>query len=266
MSDFQSASAIHRVSDTRFRAQIPEGWEQGRGAFGGLVLGVLARCMIAVESDTARRLRTITGDICGPVLAGEIEIDVETLRRGANLSNFDARLQQGGKVLARASAALGSARSASAKPHAPQPPETWPTPWTTFEPLPIEPPLGPVFAQHYEYRSAGPLPFSGGTQARLDAFIREKNCSQALDAPALIALLDSAWPTLYSVEALPRALATISFTAELFRDPGNYSADEPLRFRSQLAALEDGFMTEFRELWHGETLLALNQQTMALIR
>jgi hypothetical protein len=29
---------------------------------------------------------------------------------------------------------------------------------------------------------------------------------------------------------------------------------------------DDGFMTEFRELWRGTELLAMNQQTMALIR
>ena len=261
---FQRASSIEVVSDRLFRAHVPDGWQQGRGAFGGLVLGLLARAMVAVEADSTRRLRTLIGDICGPVMPGDVEISVEVLRRGAHLSNLDARLTQAGAVLARASATLGSARNVeftSRSPAAPPPLE-----WAALPPLPIAPPLGPVFAQHYEYRSPGPFPFSGSSEARIDAFIREKQATGPLDDAAVIALLDSVWPTLYSVETQPRAMATISFTAELCCDPASLSGVEPLRYRGQLAALHDGFMTEFRELWRGEQLVAMNQQTMALLR
>ena len=261
---FQIASAVERVRDQVFRAQVPDGWQQGRGAFGGLVLGLLTRAMVAVEAEPARRLRTLIGDICGPVMPGEAEISVEVLRRGAHLSNLDARLTQAGAVLARASATLGSARNVQSAPRSPAPP--LPMEWAALPPLPIAPPLGPVFAQHYEYRSPGPFPFSGSTEARIEAFIREKQAAGPLDAAGVIALLDSVWPTLYSVETQPRAMATISFTAELYCDPASLSGAEPLRYRAQLAALHDGFMTEFRELWRGDQLLALNQQTMALLR
>jgi hypothetical protein len=263
MSEFQSASALSRIADGKFRAQIPGGWEQGRGAFGGLVVGVLARAMLA-EADPTRRLRVFTADLCGPVAPGEVDIEVELLRRGANLTNLDARLKQNGAVLARGSGAIGSARAVRADAYAPKAPDA--LLWTALDALPIAPPLGPVFAQHYEFRSAGPFPFSGGREARVDAFVREKHRTEPLDAPAVLGLLDAPWPTLYSIEAQPRPVATVSFTAELFHEPCALSGAEPLRFRSQLGALEDGFMTEFRELWHGELLVAMNQQTMALMR
>ena len=265
MSSFEQASAIEPIAEQRFRAQIPDGWQQGRGAFGGLVLGVLARAMLAVETQPAYRLRALSGDICGPVMPGEATLSVEVLRRGKNLTNLDARLTQQGAVLARASAAIGAPRSVATQVRGLATPPTAES-WEPLPVLPVEPPIGPVFATHYEYRSSGPLPLSGGPEPRIDAFVREKQRDASLDAPAVIALLDSVWPTLYSAETQPRALATVSFTAELCVDPTRISGSVPLRYRSFLNAIADGFATEFRELWAGDELVAMNQQTLSLIR
>jgi hypothetical protein len=261
---FHAASAIDRVSEAGFRACIPDGWQQGRGAFGGLVIGMLTRAIVAVEPDPARCLRTLTAEVFAPVTPGDVEIGVEIMRRGTNLTNVHARLKREGAALATASAALGTPRS-TGKSAAWVPAHPDAIEWTTLAPLPVEPPLGPVFARHYEYRSGGPLPLSGGAEPRTDGFVREKGRSAALDAAALIALLDAFWPALYSIETLPRAIATISFTAELSVDPSTLRGDEPLRHRARLASVQGGFMTEFRELWSGEQLVAMNQQTMALL-
>ncbi|HSN33980.1 MAG TPA: acyl-CoA thioesterase domain-containing protein, partial [Ideonella sp.] len=106
---FADASSIAPVSQSRWRAEIPEGWQQGRGAFGGLVLGVLCRAMEAAEPE--RATRTLTGDLCGPVLPGAAEIEVVELRRGSNQTNLRATLTQQGAVLATATAVLSKPRA-----------------------------------------------------------------------------------------------------------------------------------------------------------
>lgn len=55
-----------RVGDGRFEGEVPDGWQQGRGAFGGLALGLLARAAEASLDDASRTLRSITAEICGP--------------------------------------------------------------------------------------------------------------------------------------------------------------------------------------------------------
>jgi hypothetical protein len=263
MSEFLSASMIERTGPGRFQARIPDGWQQGRGAFGGLVLGTLARALLADETQGNRALRTLSGDLCGPVLPGEAEIVTRVLRRGSNQSNVSAELRQGGDVLALASAVLSAPRpsppvsSTSAAPP--------PSDWRALPVLPLAPPNGPSFAVHYEYRSLGP-PFGPTDEARADGFVRERAPLARIDAPALIARLDAWWPTLFLVEGRLRPMATVSFVAELLVDPASLAPAEPLRYRARLAGLHEGFCVELRELWQGEQLVALNQQTFAVIK
>jgi acyl-CoA thioesterase len=251
---FGQASLVEPAGEHRYRAQIPAGWEQGRGAFGGLVLGTLLRAIERDEPDAARVTRTLSGDICGPVKPGPADIRVRLLRRGNNQSNLAAELTQGGEVLATATAVLSPPRVDQRHPGflPPPPPADW-----RAHPALVSP--GPSFALHYEYRDAG------SSERAIHSFIREREPPAVLDRPALIGRLDAWWPTLFQLEG-PRPMATISFTAEILADPASLPAAEPLRYRAQMAALSDGFLVEMRELWHGETVVALNQQTFAILR
>ena len=251
------------------RVEIPDHWQQGRGAFGGLVLATMLRAIERAESDGARVTRTVTGDLCGPVMPGAADVEVRTLRRGNNQSNFAATLSQQGAVLAAATAVLSPARLADARSEVPRysPPPPPPTrPWRELPPLEVGPPLGPVFAQHYEYRSAATSPFARTGEPLTDGFVRERVPLARVDAPALVARLDAWWPTLFAFTGAPRPVATISFTAQILVDPGSLPPEEPLRYRARMEALHEGFFVELRELWHGDRVVALNQQTFAILR
>ena len=113
------------------------------------MIGVLARAAIASEADEERRLRSLTADIFAPVLPGAVDVRIEVLRRGKNLTSIDARLLQQGEVLARASVALGTARKTRLS-HAPPPVVPASVDWSSLSVLPLGAPLGPVFAHHYE--------------------------------------------------------------------------------------------------------------------
>ena len=273
---FAAASSITPLSSTQYRALIPDGWQQGRAAFGGLVLGTLLRAIEQTEATTAagsgspRTTRTLTGDLCGPVLPGPVDITVRTLRRGNNQSNLFAELTQEGAVLATATAVLSTARLSTARPIAaftPTPPPLV-APWSDQPPSPISAPVGPVFTQHYEYRpiTGGPTGFGATGEAFVEGWIRERIVLATLDAPALIGRLDAWWPALFALDGAPRPVATISFTAQILVDPASLPPEEPLRHRARLVALHDGFFVELRELWRGDRVVALNQQTFAILR
>ncbi len=262
-SEFERASASQRVREGLWRAHVPDGWQQGRGAFGGLVLGTLVRAMEGARPDTSRTLRTLTGDLCGPVLPGEAELEIEVLRHGARVTNIDARLRQGGRVQARASAVFAQPLASTDATVTEEPPA--PPPWSSVDTIPVGPPFGPVFAQHYEYRPTGPLPLSGTDTPVAEGFIREKNPPALLDVATLIGRVDAWWPALFAVENTLRPMATVSFTAEILADLTHLSGSEPLFHRAHVAAIRDGFTVEFRELWHGRTRVAMNQQTFAIL-
>jgi hypothetical protein len=64
-SPFEIASAVEAVEPARFRAVVPDGWQQGRGAYGGLVLATLLRAIDEAEPDPRRAVRTLLGDLAG---------------------------------------------------------------------------------------------------------------------------------------------------------------------------------------------------------
>ena len=264
LSTFEEASAVRRTGPGAYQAMVPDGWQQGRGAFGGLVYGLLARSMELEVGDPARRLRSLAGDLAGPVLPGEARIQVEVLRRGSKQTNVQARLVQSGEVLAVASGVLSAARAV-------QMPELRgvETPdraeWDQLRVLEIEPPAGPHFARAYEYRSAGPAPLSEGHDAETAGYIRERSVPSRRDAPSMIALLDAWWPTFWSIVDEPRPVVTVSFLAELLVDPARIDPAERLFHDARMAALEEGFFVELRALWSGDTCVAMNQQTFAIL-
>src|SRR5262249_30429144 len=256
--------AVEQVGERTFQAVIPDEWQQGRGAFGGLVLGMLLRAILRLEPDAQRAARTLVGDISGPVLPGPADIQVRELRRGSNQSNFVAELAQGGAVLAVGSAVLSKARPSTRQFTKATPPPA--EDWQSSPLLPFAPPLGPPFAQHYEYRLAGPWPFSGHPVPELGGWVREQTLLSRLDAPALIGRLDAWFPTLFVIESQPRPCATVQFTAELLADPASLDPALPLRYRAEMISSREGFFLEARELWRGTELVALNQQTFAIIK
>ena len=70
-----------------------------------------ARALQHAEPDRERAFRALNGEVVGPVMPGAAEITVSALRRGSGLSSWEARLTQGGDVLARASAIFGRERT-----------------------------------------------------------------------------------------------------------------------------------------------------------
>ncbi|HVK76906.1 MAG TPA: thioesterase family protein [Kofleriaceae bacterium] len=263
-SMFSAAATVIAAGDGRFTWDVPDGWQQGKGAFGGLVLGALARAMEALEPERGRRLRVISGELCAPMATGATTITAAVLRRGRGTTYLEARADQGHGVVARASALLAEARRPSVARVDVAPPAL--PPWRE---LPIAPMGGPAptFSQHYEYRPVGPFPFAGAAEPQTSGWIRGRAPAGAgpLDAAAVIGLLDAWWPCALVVEPVPRGMATVAFTAEVLVDPGTLDPDTPFAYRAHLAGLADGFSVELRHLWQGDRLVGLNQQTFAAL-
>jgi acyl-CoA thioesterase len=260
---FEAATSLTRVAGDEHELVVPDGWQQGRGAFGGLVLGAMLSAMIADEPDRSRVPRAFMGDICAPALPVAARLRTRALRRGKNQSNLACAFAQGGQIVAGSSAVLSAPRHAKGAPALAAPPETG-----RFEDVPVAPigpPLGPVFARHYEYRVTNGVPFSGAKEAVVTGWVRERVPLTRVTYAALLARLDSFWPALYSVETAPRPMATVSFMAELLRDPATLDPEVPLFYRARTVAEAVGYFVELRELWNGREPVALNQQCFAIL-
>ncbi|MDQ3263426.1 MAG: thioesterase family protein [Myxococcota bacterium] len=252
-------------SDDGFALTFPDGWQQGRGAFGGLVAAVLVRTLEEAVANPQRTLRSLTLELCGPTLPGPVQLRPEILRAGNAVTTAACRLIQSGEIQAHAVGVFGKPRLTDRDALHLETPQM--APWEAMEPLPVEPPMGPDFARFFEYRSQSPLPFSGAADPRVEGWIRPKRPGLRRDAALIAACMDAWWPAQLTVEDGPRPMATLAFTLQLCGGLEGLDPRVPFYFRSRDVVVQDGFFVELRELWGADgRLIALNQQTFAIIK
>lgn len=126
-----------RTEPSRYLLEIPDQWQQGRGAFGGYVIGSLVRTLELELEGQARGLRSLSAVICGPVMVGPAELRTEVLRAGNAVTSVAIRLEQEGGTQAFGLGVLGKART-SELDRAPSDAPVLP-PWESLEPLPDAP-------------------------------------------------------------------------------------------------------------------------------
>jgi len=241
---------------------VPPTWSQGRGAFGGFVTGAMVRALEASAPD--RPLRSLTAELCGPLVEGDAAVELSVLRAGNAVTTTAIRLMQHGEVQAHGVGVLGKMRASRDRVElgAPALP-----PWRDVPVAQIGD-VGPSFAQHWEMRIVRGAPFGGASEGVVEGWVQPKRPGTRRDAAYLAACIDCYYPTLFAIESAPRPMATIAFTFQPFTSlPLGGDPAAPLAYRARLVASEGGYCVEFRELWSEDGhLLALNQQTMVIIK
>lgn len=262
MADLGVITTPHREGDA-WGVDLPDGWQQGRGAYGGLVVAALIR---ALEADglAGMTLRSLHAVLCAPVTHGAATIRTETLRTGTATQFREARLLQAGKIQASALAVYGRGRSPDLDEKTLQMPVV--TPWDQAPAIDLGPPVAPVFTAHFEYRPCyGNLPFSGSKEAISGAWVRAKARGSLSGAAYAGVLLDALWPAPSVKMTSPRPIGTIAFTMQMV--DGFADLDEPALLVVSSDVVHEGYFIEWRELWGADgRLIARNQQTIALIR
>jgi len=253
-----------------YHLDVPDGWRQGRGAFGGFTIASLIRAIELKVADPARLVRSVTAELPAPVETGSAAITVDLLRTGKHLSAARAALVQGAEVRGHAVAVLAASRPGSGPVgwRDLTPPEV--PSWRTLEPLPAasaDPRMQwPEFSQHFEYRVVEGLPFVSGAPARTVGWVRPRVPCELRDVAYVASMLDVWWPAAFTKFPPTRPCATIAYTLEMVTNLDGLDPDAPLLYRGTVPVCGDGFFLETRELW-GEDgrLVALNHQTFAII-
>jgi len=260
VTDLSLATAVARVREGAFVLDVPAGWEQGRGAFGGVVVGAMARAAIASEPEAQRTLRAVSAEILSPVVAGPAEVTVEVLKRGSGVTALDVRIRQDGEVRARGTFTLAKTR-VEGRDLAPRDPPVI-VPFESVARAPVGPPFGPAFGQHLDFRPTGPAPFSGAREPGAEGWVHALEAS-SWGPPEWLALVDAYWPTILATEPAPRPAVTLTYAAQILTD----APRGPLYYRARALGGRDGFVGELRELFAPDgTLVVVNPQVIAIVK
>ena len=253
-------------SEGHYAWHVPDTWQQGKGAFGGLSMGAMVRAMEAHVGQQGFALRTMGSSMSAPVMPGEAQIQVRTLRAGASALTLTASLLQEGQLKNHATAIFGRARRTEVEDWMVTQPPSWGD-WRAQDPAPLGAPLAPVFTQHMEFRPQGVLPFSGSEALRAEGWIRPRVSGTRRDNAYLACLADAWWPVTYARLKMPRPMATIHFNIQFVGTWEGLDPQAPLFHESTSPVAQDGYTVELRNLW-GEDgrLMAMNQQTVVIIK
>ena len=265
--------------DATALSEIPPGFRQGRGAWGGLIVGSFVDAAITFIDNAELAPRSLTSHLLGPVPAGPATISLTMLRRGSNTATVSALMvareadrdgQATGDpvVVADAVVVFGSARAAdidftATRWHPHPPPAALERGWQSVDVVGMPPGVAPEFLEQLVCRPVAGFPFSGVDSSEATGWVSLAEGVSA-DPVVLAALADAWWPAaLVPIEGL-RPAATLAFSLDLVGLP---SSDEPLFHRGRVIAASEGYVAELRELWSADgRLLSLNQQTMVIIR
>jgi len=243
---------------------IDPSWYQGRGAFGGLVGGLLLTAMRDEVADESRTPRSATFHFAGPATEGPISIATSIMRRGSRVTHVTARLLKGEEVTTFASASFCAARAEELAYQTSTMPEIDPP--EALRTFPADFPGVPTFFHNFEVRFGGPtLPFSGSKDARVQAWVKPK-APLALDAPAAVLLIDALPPAISATFTARRPVASVDFRVDFFERLEGRPLDDfhLVAIASKWAG--NGYTEELRELWTRDgRVLAQCRQLLALL-
>ncbi len=261
-SPFVSATTWSARGGGLYHGGLHPDWFQGRGAYGGLLGGVLLRSMMRELDAPARAPRSLTVHFCAPALEGEASVSVRVERAGRQVTHLSARLEQQGHVVCLASATFAESRETSLSYGTARPPQVPPAGEVPVVPSEVL----PSFARFFEYRwCVGSPPYSGADEALVGGWIRPRVPSP-LDAPLVVALLDSFPPSAFArVEGFCNG-ATMDYTAHFYVPlPLDAPPDAHYLRTGQSRWAAEGYTDDIAELWSADGRLIAQLRQVAAV-
>lgn len=275
-------SALVRPTATddplRFTLDVPDGLQQGRGAWGGVATGAMVAAAQLVDPRPEMAVRTLSAQLVAPVLVGRMQLVVEELRRGSATTTLAVRgLDGDGALLAHGVVVLGAPRTGDAMPDGPDwldvvPPAELAAGPEAVPVIAVGPPLAPDFTVHLEMRPISGIPYQGAASDQTMGWVRPAGPIERIDASVVTAMADAWWVSVMARLDRPRPAATVGFTLDLPGDPSILQRDadgrmEALFHRGRSVAAREGYTVEVRELWtQAGQLISWNTQTVAVIK
>ncbi len=249
--------------------EVPPGWRQGRGAWGGLVVGQIITA--AEQLGAGLPVRSEHVSILGPVMAGPVSVEVNPLRVGVATRAVEVTLRRGDEVDTRATVVFGADRAPTPLSSVPVQ-RTSPPPARTGDFLILGPPLAPEFCEQLRFAPVQGLPYGEVPDLVTTGWVSLPPDSDDPLTPAIIGALSDAWWTATltgfgpgDAQAGPPPLATLDFMVTFPTPPGTADWSVGLWHEGRVIAGEGGYLTEERDLWTADgVLVAHNTQVVAV--
>jgi hypothetical protein len=265
--DFAASCQLEPAGQGTFEWFVPEGWLQGRGAWGGLVVAAHVNAAEAEQdrTDGVRRIRNVSAHLFGPLPPGKAVITTTCLRAGSAMTTWQVSITgSDGSLASQAIVISGVPRPVDDRWGVARMPEL--PAWEGLPSAPVRPPIGPEFGAHFDYRPVAGIPGAQG-QPEAAGWLRPEGSWEEWTAGTTLGIVDAWWPASYVAMPAVRPMGTVSFSAHLLVDPATLRTDQPLAYEAWVSATDDGFTSETRRLWSPDGRLVVeNHQAIVVIK
>jgi acyl-CoA thioesterase len=220
----QSLQEIFDYADNQqgMQASIPNGWSQGRAAYGGLVGAIAATSMRKMIGDGCPAIRSFMGSFVAPVPPGDCSVESRLIRQGKNVTQMAADVVANDQVCFQALAVFGASRDTESVPNSfpfnPEPRDSVPL----LVPNPMMPPFLKFFDCHW---TGGGIPLSGTKDRRLGLWVRHGSDVDAYPVEKIISLCDFPPPIMMSHYTKPVRVSSLSWSLEFTLPPEEVKSD-----------------------------------------
>ena len=262
MIGFSEIAKSLEIQGDTYRVAIPEGWRQGRTAYGGLTAGL---SLIAAQRrfPDLPPFRSATINFIGPV-TGDPVFASRKLRQGRNVTSVETEGTVDGKVVSTCTFIFAAERPSAVTVDYPAPAAPRPESCEPFTP-PAAKGLVPAFFNRFDTRLiAGARPMSGADEGYIRTWSRHEDAASREGMASLLTLGDVLPP---SAAPLFKAFGPVSSVNWIF----TVLADEPKteegwwQVETRLTAAIGGYSTQVMRIWNTDgQLVAEGMQCVAI--
>ncbi|NJC57829.1 thioesterase family protein [Brevibacterium marinum] len=262
LSEFASATAVERQSETSFTAELREDWSVAGAVNGGYLLSVAAQALRA-NSPNAIDPLVLSTHYLGPSQGGRADITTRLIREGRSSATLAVDLAQNGAPKITALATMGNladlpddVATTAAPPDVPDPDQC-----ITIAEAPIDFVESAPIVHRYDMRlDPGTAGFASGQpsgRGLLQGWIRLADDAEP-DPLSLLAFLDAFPPVMFDLGRFNWA-PTMELTAHVRAIP----APGWIKVRLQTRNIAGGMFEEDCDLWDSEGRLVAQSRQLA---
>lgn len=255
------AKSIEGEGDS-YRGTIPEGWRQGRTAYGGLTAGL---SLVAAQRQfpDLPPFRSATINFIGPV-TGDPVFTSHILRQGRNVTSVETKATVDGNIVSSCTFIFAAERSSALTVDYPAPEAPLPADCEPFTPPAVKD-FVPAFFNRFDTRLiAGARPMTGADEGYIRTWSRHDDADSREGIASLLTLGDVLPP---SASPLFKQLGPVSSVNWIF----TVLADEPKteegwwHVEARLTAAIGGYSTQVMRIWNTDgQLIAEGMQCVAI--
>lgn len=262
MTGFNEIANNVAIEDEGYRGVIPDGWRQGRTAYGGLTAGL---SLIAAQKQfpDLPPFRSATINFIGPVTGNPV-FTSRKLRQGRNVTSVETQGTVDGQSVSNATFIFAAERASAISIDYPAPDAPLPAECEPFTPPGAEG-FVPAFFNRFDTRLIeGARPMSGAKEGYIRTWSRHHDAASREGIASLLTLGDVLPP---SAAPLFKELGPVSSVNWIFTvlSDSPKTEDGWWHVETKLTAAMGGYSTQVMRIWNMDgQLVAEGMQCVAI--